>query len=81
MSREHRDVIDLIYYRERSVEEVAEIMHTPKNTMKTQVHHARKRLAGLLLTPFGTASSLSVSAPNRHGISDLAFGGSVTVYD
>jgi RNA polymerase sigma-70 factor (ECF subfamily) len=50
MSREHREVIDLVYYREKSVEEVAEIMHTPKNTVKTRVHYARKRLAGLLTT-------------------------------
>jgi RNA polymerase sigma-70 factor, ECF subfamily len=50
MSREHREVIDLVYYREKSVEEVAEIMQTPKNTVKTRVHYARKRLAGLLST-------------------------------
>jgi RNA polymerase sigma-70 factor (ECF subfamily) len=50
LSREHREVIDLVYYREKSVEEVAEIMHTPKNTVKTRVHYARKRLAGLLTT-------------------------------
>ena len=50
MSREHREVIDLVYYREKSVEEVAEIMHTPKNTVKTRVHYARKRLAVLLST-------------------------------
>jgi RNA polymerase sigma-70 factor, ECF subfamily len=50
MSREHREVINLVYYREKSVDEVAEIMHTPKNTVKTRVHYARKRLAGLLST-------------------------------
>jgi RNA polymerase sigma-70 factor, ECF subfamily len=48
MSREHREVIDLVYYREKSVDEVAQIMHTPKNTVKTRVYYARKRLAGLL---------------------------------
>ena len=49
MSREHREVIELFYYREKSVEEVAKIMRTPKNTVKTRVYYARKRLGGLLL--------------------------------
>jgi len=50
LSREHSEVIDLVYYREKSIDEVAEIMRTPKNTVKTRVHYARKRLAGLLST-------------------------------
>jgi RNA polymerase sigma-70 factor, ECF subfamily len=48
MSREHREVIDLIYYHEKSVEEVAEIIQLPKNTVKTCMFYARKRLAELL---------------------------------
>jgi hypothetical protein len=35
MSREHREVIDLVYYDDKSVAEVAEIIHLPKNTVKT----------------------------------------------
>jgi RNA polymerase sigma-70 factor, ECF subfamily len=50
MSREHREVIDLVYYHEKSVEEVAEIIHLPKNTVKTRMFYARKRLARLLST-------------------------------
>jgi RNA polymerase sigma-70 factor, ECF subfamily len=50
MSREHREVIDLVYYHEKSVEEVAEIIHLPKNTVKTRMFYARKRLAQLLAT-------------------------------
>jgi RNA polymerase sigma-70 factor, ECF subfamily len=50
MSREHREVIDLVYYREKSVEEIAKMMHAPKNTVKTRVHYARKQLARLLST-------------------------------
>jgi RNA polymerase sigma-70 factor (ECF subfamily) len=50
MSQEHREVIDLVYYREKTIEEVADIMRTPKNTVKTRIHYARKRLAGLLST-------------------------------
>jgi RNA polymerase sigma-70 factor, ECF subfamily len=48
MSQEHREVIDLVYYREKTIEEVADIMRTPKNTVKTRMHYARKRLARLL---------------------------------
>jgi RNA polymerase sigma-70 factor, ECF subfamily len=49
MSREHREVIELFYYREKSVEEIANIMRTPKNTVRTRVYYARKKLGGLLL--------------------------------
>jgi RNA polymerase sigma-70 factor, ECF subfamily len=48
MSREHREVIDLVYYHEKSVEEVAEITQMPKNTVKTRMFYARKRLGQLL---------------------------------
>jgi RNA polymerase sigma-70 factor, ECF subfamily len=48
MSREHREVIDLVYYHDKSVEEVAEIIHLPKNTVKTRMFYARKGLARLL---------------------------------
>jgi RNA polymerase sigma-70 factor, ECF subfamily len=50
MSREHREIIDLVYYREKTVEEVAEIIQMPKNTVKTRMFYARKRLAKLLST-------------------------------
>jgi RNA polymerase sigma-70 factor (ECF subfamily) len=50
MSREHREVIDLVYYQEKSVEEVAEIIQMPRNTVKTRMFCARKRLAQVLST-------------------------------
>ena len=48
LSAEHREVIDLVYYHEKSVEEVAEIVGIPENTVKTRMFYARKRLAELL---------------------------------
>jgi RNA polymerase sigma-70 factor, ECF subfamily len=48
LSAEHREVIDLVYYHEKSVEEVAEIVDIPENTVKTRMFYARKRLAELL---------------------------------
>src|SRR6266404_2277551 len=48
LSAEHREVIDLVYYHEKSVEEVAEIIGIPGNTVKTRLFYARKKLAELL---------------------------------
>ncbi|MGB3864680.1 MAG: sigma-70 family RNA polymerase sigma factor [Xanthobacteraceae bacterium] len=48
LSPEHREIIDLVYYHEKSVEEVAEIVGIPENTVKTRLFYARKKLAVLL---------------------------------
>ena len=45
LSAEHREVIDLVYYQEQSMESVATILGIPRNTAKTRVFYARKRLA------------------------------------
>lgn len=45
LSAEHREVIDLVYYQEQSMESVAIILGIPRNTAKTRVFYARKRLA------------------------------------
>jgi RNA polymerase sigma-70 factor (ECF subfamily) len=43
----HREIIDLVYYHEKSVVEVANICDIPENTVKTRLFYARKRLATL----------------------------------
>jgi RNA polymerase sigma-70 factor (ECF subfamily) len=48
LSPEHREVIDLVYYHEKSVEEVAAIVGIPEATVKTRMFYARKRLSELL---------------------------------
>jgi RNA polymerase sigma-70 factor (ECF subfamily) len=48
LSAEHREIIDLVYYHEKSVEEVSQIVGIPENTVKTRMFYARKRLAELL---------------------------------
>ena len=50
LSPEHREVIDLVYYHEKSVQEVAEIVGVPEATVKTRMFYARKRLSELLKT-------------------------------
>jgi RNA polymerase sigma-70 factor, ECF subfamily len=48
LSRDHREIIDLVYYHDKSVTEAAEIVGVPCNTVKTRVFHARKRMSQLL---------------------------------
>jgi RNA polymerase sigma-70 factor (ECF subfamily) len=48
LSQDHREIIDLVYYHEKSVDEVAEIVGVPKNTVKTRMFYARKRMSELL---------------------------------
>jgi RNA polymerase sigma-70 factor (ECF subfamily) len=48
LSPEHREVIDLVYYHEKSVDEVAHILDLPPATVKTRMFYARKKLAELL---------------------------------
>src|SRR5215813_10226776 len=48
LSREHREVIDLVYYHEKTVDEVARIVGIPEATVKTRMFYARKKLSVLL---------------------------------
>jgi RNA polymerase sigma-70 factor (ECF subfamily) len=45
LSPEHREIIDLVYYHEKSVEEVSAIVGVPAATVKTRMFYARRRLA------------------------------------
>jgi RNA polymerase sigma-70 factor, ECF subfamily len=48
LSREHREVMDLVYYHDKSVDEVAQILDVPPGTVKTRMFYARKKLAALV---------------------------------
>ena len=48
LSREHREIIDLVYYHERSVDDAARILSIPSATVKTRMFYARKKLAELV---------------------------------
>lgn len=48
LSPEHREIVDLVYYQEKSISEVAEIVGIPENTVKTRMFYARKRLQELM---------------------------------
>lgn len=48
LSPAHRAIVDLVYYKDCSVSEAAEILSVPPNTVKTRMFYARKKLSGLL---------------------------------
>jgi RNA polymerase sigma-70 factor (ECF subfamily) len=50
LSPEHRTIIDLVYYHDKSVQEVAAIVGIPCATVKTRMFYARKKLTALLAT-------------------------------
>ena len=48
LSPAHREIINLVYYHEKSVEEVGAIIGIPQSTVKTRMFYARRQLADLL---------------------------------
>ncbi len=48
LTDEHREVLKLTYFEDKSVKEVAELLGISENTVKTRMFYARKRLAQLL---------------------------------
>jgi RNA polymerase sigma-70 factor (ECF subfamily) len=48
LSPAHREIINLVYYHEKSVEEAGQIIGIPQSTVKTRMFYARKQLAELL---------------------------------
>ncbi len=48
LSVAHRQVVDLVYYHEQSIDEVSHIIGVPKSTVKTRMFYARKRIAELM---------------------------------
>lgn len=52
LTPDHREIIDLVYYHEKSIAEAAEIVGIPLATVKTRMFHARKNL-GIALKASG----------------------------
>jgi RNA polymerase sigma-70 factor (ECF subfamily) len=48
LSSAHREVLDLVYYHEKTIAEVAQIIGSPAGTVKTRMHYARQRMRELL---------------------------------
>jgi RNA polymerase sigma-70 factor (ECF subfamily) len=58
LSPAHREIIDLVYYHENPIDEVAEILQIPRGTVKTRMFYARQHLAQLITSKGSTAMSL-----------------------
>jgi RNA polymerase sigma-70 factor (ECF subfamily) len=50
LSAAQREVIDLVYYHEKSVGEVARIIGVPASTVKTRMFYARRRMKAVIET-------------------------------
>ena len=48
LSPDHREIIDVVYYHEKSIEECAQILAIPAATVKTRLFYARKKVAALV---------------------------------
>ena len=48
LSPDHREIIDLVYYHDKSVDECALVLGIPSATVKTRMFYARKKLADLV---------------------------------
>ena len=44
LSPEHREIIDLVYYHEKSIDECAQVLGIPAATVKTRMFYARKEI-------------------------------------
>ena len=48
LSPAHREIINLVYYQQKEISEVAEIIRISRSTVKTRMFYARRKLAELL---------------------------------
>ncbi len=64
LSPAHREIIDLVYYHEKSVAEVSEIVGIPHATVKSRMFYARKQLAGFLVSAGFEAATARTGVDN-----------------
>ena len=48
LTTEHQEILTLVYFKELSVKQIADMLELPENTVKTRMFYARKRLKRLL---------------------------------
>lgn len=48
LSKKHREVIELVYFRELSIKDIAAMLDISENTVKTRMFYARNHLKGIL---------------------------------
>jgi RNA polymerase sigma-70 factor (ECF subfamily) len=50
LSRDHQEIMRLVFYEEMPYQEIASLLSIPENTVKTRVYHAKRQLRQLLDT-------------------------------
>ena len=48
LSSKHKEVIELVYFRELSIKDIANMLNISENTVKTRMFYARNHLKGIL---------------------------------
>jgi len=48
LSEKHKEVIELVYFRELSIRDISEMLDVSENTVKTRMFYARKHLKSIL---------------------------------
>ena len=48
LSEKHREVIELVYFRELSIRDISEMLDVSENTVKTRMFYARKHLKSIV---------------------------------
>jgi RNA polymerase sigma-70 factor (ECF subfamily) len=74
MSPEHREIIDLVYYHEKTISEVAEVIQVPTSTVKTRMFYARKALRRLLVSAAAREQLDRPQPEQPHVLGDLRGG-------
>jgi RNA polymerase sigma-70 factor (ECF subfamily) len=64
LSPAQREIIDLVYYHEKSVAEVSEIVGIPYATVKSRMFYARKQLARMLVSVGFEAAAVRTNVAN-----------------
>ena len=59
LSPVHQQIIDLVYFQSRSIQEAAMIVGVPMSTVKTRMFYARRQLAHLLCANGITTAALA----------------------
>jgi DNA-directed RNA polymerase specialized sigma24 family protein len=66
LSAAQREVINLVYYHEKSIGEVAKIIGVPTGTVKTRMFYARRRMKAVIETA-GRNGLFGAIGPRKNG--------------
>jgi RNA polymerase sigma-70 factor (ECF subfamily) len=65
LSPAHREIIDLIHFRDKSVSDVSEIVNIPQATVKSRIFYACKQLSRILVSAGFEAAATRTNIKKR----------------